>query len=65
MGIWKRIEKETEEVNLYWYECSNCGDKPPRNEFGKEWFSPYCPNCGMKMEMVEGDIEKDAPDIMY
>lgn len=53
---WVRVEDKT----MYWYECSNCKEKPPKNQYGNEWFSPYCPNCGSIMikdeEIEEGDI---------
>ena len=34
----------------YWYECSACGDRPPKNDWGHEHHSDYCPNCGAKMD---------------
>lgn len=33
----------------YWFECSVCGQRPPWNEWGTEWQSPFCPNCGADM----------------
>ena len=45
-GEW---EKHTNS-HLYWYKCSICGDYPPRNYYGHEYHSAYCPNCGAKMD---------------
>jgi rubrerythrin len=40
-----------DDVDVY-YECSNCGC----NNYGE---SPYCPNCGAKMDVawIDGDYE--------
>jgi len=45
-GHWEK----TIEGHCYWYKCSCCGTKVPKNEWGNDYFSPYCPNCGVKME---------------
>ena len=37
------------EPQYYWYECSQCGERRPRDMFGKEHSSTYCPNCGAYM----------------
>ena len=34
----------------YWYVCSACGHAPPQNNWGHEYHSVYCPNCGAKMD---------------
>jgi hypothetical protein len=34
----------------YRYECSECGGAIPRDQWGHDWFSRYCPNCGIYME---------------
>lgn len=47
-GEW--VRKYDKHINCYWYECNQCGEDRPRNVFGKEWSSPYCPNCGARME---------------
>ena len=46
-GEW--VRKYDKQINCYWYECNQCGEYRPRNMFGKEWSSPYCPNCGAKL----------------
>lgn len=47
-----RWEKAHDEYS-YWYKCSCCGEKIPKNIFGSDYFSPYCPECGCKMMEVE------------
>lgn len=44
-GKWKRKEN----TKVFWYACSLCGEKVPKNEHGYDYFSDYCPNCGAKM----------------
>ena len=41
-GKWIRDEFGT--------RCSNCGLYAYRDKFDKPWESPYCPNCGAKMD---------------
>ena len=56
-GEWIRKEKEENDCDghraYYWYECSECGAKPPKNSWKQECFSPYCPNCGAYMGVSE------------
>ena len=33
----------------YWYECSVCGARPPKDTWKNEWHSNFCPSCGAKM----------------
>ena len=53
--------KRTDNVNLiYWFECSHCGEEPPRDNWGNEWHSPFCPSCGkMMIEDFEEYKEED------
>lgn len=53
---WRWVMK-TKEINdcdghraYYWYECDNCGARPPKDQWGHEWHSDFCPNCGAMME---------------
>lgn len=39
----------------YWYECSECGEKPPKDQWKNQWLSSYCPNCGTLMEMEDDE----------
>lgn len=48
-GHWEKTHDEYS----YWYKCSRCGEKIPKNAFGSDYFSPYCPECGCKMMEVE------------
>lgn len=48
-GEWKRVE----DSECYWYECSECGE-PPLKHYKYDCLSNYCPNCGLKMEGVDG-----------
>lgn len=47
---WKR--KYNVDRGTYWHECSNCGCRPPRNQWGQEYDSDYCPDCGATMDKV-------------
>ncbi len=46
-GEW--ICKDSDDMSVFWYECSICGEKPPKDQFNHEWKSNFCPNCGAKM----------------
>ena len=46
-GEW--ICKDSADMSVYWFECSECGEKTPRDNFNREYKSNYCPNCGAKM----------------
>lgn len=45
-GRWE----EQKDDQFYWYECSECGEKPLR-KYKYDCFSDYCPNCGAKMDL--------------
>lgn len=44
-GRWIRKHDDV----CYWSECSICGEYPPKNRYGQEWLSDFCPNCGADM----------------
>lgn len=48
-GQWIRKEDDS----CYWYECSECGEKLAKTQWGNDYFSAYCPNCGAKMDKEE------------
>ena len=41
--------KKTDDVS-YWYECSECSERPPYGRYKETLFSDYCPYCGAKMD---------------
>ena len=45
-GRWTRKTDD----GLYWYECSECGERPLKNSYKYDSFSDYCPNCGARMD---------------
>ena len=53
-GVGKWV-KNHDEV-MWWWECSNCKEKPLISRFGgAEVLSAYCPRCGAKLEIPEGE----------
>lgn len=40
------------------FECSICHSYAPSYQDGVEWLSPYCPNCGAKMNTEEGEAHE-------
>lgn len=59
-GEWARKVKEYNDCDghrfVYWYECSVCGARPPKDRWGNKWHSDYCPSCGARM-VKGGDDE--------
>ena len=52
-GEWVCKEREYNDCDghyaHYWYECSVCGARPPKDTWKNEWHSDYCPSCGARM----------------
>ena len=44
-------EKEKDGVSRY--ACSVCGEHTPKDRWGQEWHSNFCPNCGADMRSRE------------
>jgi len=52
VGKWVKNHDEV----MWWWECSNCKEKPLISRFGDaEVLSAYCPRCGAKLEIPEGE----------
>ena len=49
VGKWIRIESDGTYGTCYWYACSSCHNRAPKSQYGTDYFSPYCPACGMPM----------------
>lgn len=52
-GEW--IQQRDEYWGVFWFNCSVCGQKPPNDQFGQEWHSNFCPNCGADMRGGNND----------
>lgn len=51
-GEWVRKDDEL----FFWYECSECGNKPMANRFSyREERSAFCPHCGARMLGEDGE----------
>lgn len=51
-GKWIIKTKDDENCKYYWYECSECHERPLKN-LGQDSLSEYCPHCGA--EMIDTD----------
>lgn len=52
-GKWITKSDTNPYYTTWWYECSECGQYPPRDGYGQEVLSDYCPHCGCRMECEE------------
>lgn len=52
-GKWITKSDTNPYYTTWWYECSECGQKPLRDGYGQEVLSDYCPNCGARMKCEE------------
>lgn len=43
------------------FECSICHSYAPSYQDGVEWLSPFCPNCGARMDLKEEAETEDEP----
>ena len=49
-GKWIKKSKPLDLCTEWWYECSECGSKPPNDRYGHpNCLTDFCPNCGAKM----------------
>lgn len=55
-GQWITKSDTNPYYTTWWYECSECGQYPPRDGYGQEVLSDYCPHCGCRMECEENAI---------
>lgn len=44
-AMWIKVHDDI----CYWTVCSGCWTRLPRDDWGQEWRSSYCPNCGSRM----------------
>ena len=49
-GKWITKSDTNPYYTTWWYECSECGQYQPRDGYGQEVLSDYCPSCGCRME---------------
>lgn len=52
-GKWTTKSDTNPYYTTWWYECSECGQKPLRDGYEQEVLSDYCPSCGCRMEREE------------
>ena len=53
-GRWEKVTAENEDGStLWWYACSECRAPCAKTDYGNDYFSDYCPNCGAKMQEVD------------
>ena len=49
-GKWIQKSKKLDLCTEWWYECSECGNKPANDRYGHaNYLTAYCPNCGADM----------------
>lgn len=46
VGHWQKII----DGPIYYYACSECNGSAPKDSFGNDYLSPFCPECGSEME---------------
>lgn len=51
-----RWENEYLEDDIWWAECSNCKQET-HSRYGRPSTYRYCPNCGARMDLEDGDAE--------
>jgi hypothetical protein len=44
------------EDDVWWADCTNCKNDT-HSKFGRVSSYAFCPNCGAKMDLKEGDVE--------
>ena len=55
-GEWIKEDNGTQ----YWYQCSECSERPPYNRYKELWLSACCPNCGAKMDVSKMEITTEG-----
>ena len=49
-GQWIHKSKPLDFCTEWWYECSECGSKPPNDRYGHpNHLTDFCPDCGADM----------------
>lgn len=52
VGKWIEVKNKWGGLEI---RCSECGAQVPRDEWGNEMQSAYCPNCGARMRGEEDE----------
>ena len=55
-ATWVKHTVTEKDFTAYYYTCSNCDRRPMNGMIRvKEMLTEYCPHCGCKMSIEEGD----------
>lgn len=58
-GKWITKSDTNPYYTTWWYECSECGQRPLQDGYEQEVLSDYCPTCGSRMEVRKNELLSD------